>query len=82
MAKECSHPTPFDGVSFNLRRFFFGVANFRINGKNFGRNGLRHFFHPPGGSRYTYLCNILTGEGETSLKIGSYVILELPRRSG
>ena len=24
MAKECSHPTPFDGVSFKPEAFFFG----------------------------------------------------------
>ena len=40
------------GVLFFWRRFFWMTAIFHSGGKNFGHNGKRHFFRPPGGSRY------------------------------
>ena len=48
------HPSPYMecGVLFFWWRLFWMTAIFHSGGKIFGHNGKRHFFRPPGGSRY------------------------------
>ena len=38
------------------------TAIFHSGGKFFGHNGKRHFFRPPGGSRYAWVTNMLAFE--------------------
>ena len=54
------HPSPYMecGVLFFWWRFFWMTAIFHSGGKIFGHNGKRHFFRPPGGSRYKYIVLI------------------------
>ena len=47
------------GIFLLLSRFLFAAAFFLHCGKNKRHNGLRHFFHPPSGSRYLKCRNNL-----------------------